>query len=1124
MMKNKVLWLVILTFVCLFSVVSCANGNNDPSGEDSGNETLKGDYIYAEGSSLTVVYNAGSVTTENLDKLMNAVAIRSPGFKTVNDGAPESEHEIILGRSDRELSVKAYNRLDRMEKSTEDYVGYCIYSDGKSVAIAYDDELYGVDVAENVAIDAFIVKYLTSDTLKIDKGVAEEEAFNGIEKQAEIDEKMLEALWAETEQDLIKLHGEELGKESVNALRVYYSLFSEELIDWFANLYDPVIGGFYFSNSARNTDGYLPDVESTVQALGFLTSSGITDDLAEFIPVEMQKQMVSFVKSLQSPENGHFYHPQWGKEMTDKYPARLGRDVGNATRILAYFGAIPTYDAPNGTKGENPIGVTPAASLTNRLSSSSVSAVSKVIATSDAGVESHLLNEENFRKYLKKYESKIKTDAYWVGNEFESMATQIVARDKVLKERGEKYSLCKIATDWLTSYIDPETGLWEPYEGNEYDCVNGILKISSAYDKMGYAVPGALNLMEYAIRAITSDADPHHVCCVLNTWYALTVLTSNVKAHSRTADADLAELKSRYIDTYPEMVEATRVKFSLFVKDTGTSAGAFSYFQRTTTTTSQGLPVALDNTNEGDVNSSYICTSGVMGHIWDFIGARTIPLYTTSDGMRYIKVVTNLGEIIKESEIEPIPIDFEDTENVTELLNSSILDWWLPVGELAVEDGVTDGEKSRNLRFTTVSGGADELHIRLTKPQGSYNSIGFQTDIMFDPEAKTNYNLLFFGSSSSIKAAEMNIIAIPHDGVYVSIIDTDEKIKVADCEEWFTLRVEYARFTYSSIILDIFVNGKLITTSAVPYGIDSLPATSVTRVRFATDKTGVGDAYLDNLFLEQFIKKLPDGAEEDSGPTEAETGIITYEPKPLGAYKNQGWLDWWLPGGTLSIVDAEPYGVASKVLALTTAEKNDDLFQLFITKKESSFNAVGVEWDMMFDVSDGSKFKVLIYGGPKGYEMTMSVEDGAVYVSGAGMTKTKVGNAKEWFKLSFGYAKISKNLMYFAVIVDNEVVADSNVPYTADQIPETAEIKRIQFSADKSVVSEGTVYFDNAIMAQLTYDLPEAPAEPEGPSEPEVDPDEPIVPPENVDPTPTPTPDTDAPFKDEDNVADKEWT
>jgi hypothetical protein len=295
-------------------------------------------------------------------------------------------------------------------------------------------------------------------------------------------------------------------------------------------------------------------------------------------------------------------------------------------------------------------------------------------------------------------------------------------------------------------------------------------------------------------------------------------------------------------------------------------------------------------------------------------------------------------------------------------------------------------------------------------------------------------------------------------------------------------------------------------------------------VRFATVKTGVGDAYLDNLFLEQFIKKLPDGAEEDSGPTEAETGIITYEPKPLGAYKNQGWLDWWLPGGTLSIVDAEPYGVASKVLALTTAEKNDDLFQLFITKKESSFNAVGVEWDMMFDVSDGSKFKVLIYGGPKGYEMTMSVEDGAVYVSGAGMTKTKVGNAKEWFKFSFGYAKISKNLMYFAVIVDNEVVADSNVPYTADQIPETAEIKRIQFSADKSVVSEGTVYFDNTIMAQLTYDLPEAPAEPEGPSEPEVDPDEPIVPPENVDPTPTPTPDTDSPFKDEDNVADKEWT
>ena len=1098
-MKSKSWLALFLAFACLFTVFSCKKKDED---DGSKNESLQGDYIYTEDSTLTLVYDDGAITSENFDKLYKSLNSKNSTILTATSSVAATGHEIVLGRSERDISKAAYKQLDRAEAKNEDYVGYCIYSDGNSVAIAYDDEIYGVSIAENEAIKLFVEKYLTGNTLKMAKGVIAIEKFDAIERQAAIDEKMIDARWAEVEEKLVALHGEKLGKDSVTALKnYYYSVFTDELVTWFANLYDPVTGGFYFSNSARNSEGFLPDVESTAQALGFLTASGITNNLAEFIPEEMQQQMVRFVKSLQSPENGHFYHPQWGKELTDKYPARLGRDVGNATRILGYFGAKPTYDAPNGVKGELPIGMTPAASLTESLSSSSVSAVSKIIAVSDAGVESYLLNEENFRNFLKTYDSKIKNDAYWVGNQLESLATQIIARDKVLKDRGEKYSLAKIATEWLTSHIDPETGLWEPYEDNEYDCINGVLKISSAYSKMGYAVPGALNLLDYSIRAITSDADPHHVCCVLNPWYALTVLTQNLRDHSPTAEADIAAIQSEYIDTYPEMVEITRQKWLLFRKGTGTSSGAFSYFQATTSSTSQGLQVALDNANEGDVNSSYIATAGVMGHIWSFIGASTVPLYTTSDGMRYIKIVSSLGEIIKDKEIEPVPIDFEDVDSVEELLNSAIIDYWLPAGELSVEEGRTFNEVSRLFRYTTKAGGTDELHIHLTKPQGTFNSVAFQSDLMIAPTAKTTYSLLFFGNPSSIKAAEMKLIAIPGDGIYVSIIDTEEKIKIADCEDWFTLRVEYARLTYSKIILDIFVDNKLVTTSAVPYGAESIPSASVTRVRFASDKTGEGNMFLDNLFLEQCIKKLPDGVEEETGPSESETGIITFDQKPLGAYKNQNWLDWWLPGGTLSIVDAEPYGVASKVLALTTAGKSDDLFQLFITKTESEFNAVGVETDVMFDVSDGSRFKVLIYGGPKGYEMTMSVEDGAVYVSGAGMTKTKVGDAKEWFKISFGYAKLSKSLMYFAVIVGGEVVASSSVPYTADQIPEVAEIKRIQFSADKSTVSEGTVYFDNTIMAQLTYALPEVPEEPDEPDLDEPNPDEPEIPPVESKPT-----------------------
>ena len=325
-MKSKSWLALALAFVCLFSVFSCGKKNGEDN-QDNPSETVSGDFIYADGSTLVLVYEDGAITSENFNKLYKALNSKKSTVLTATSSVAAAEHEIVLGHSEREISKTAYKLLDRMEAENEDYVGYCIYSDGKSVAIAYDDEIYGVSVAENEAIKVFVEKYLAGDTLKMDKGTASIEKFDAIERQEELDQVMLDVRWAEVEEKLVALHGEKLGRESVTALKnYYYSLFTDELVTWFANLYDPVTGGFYFSNSARNSEGFLPDVESTAQALGFLTVSGITDDLSEFIPKEMQQQMVRFVKSLQSPENGHFYHPQWGKELTDKYPARLGRE------------------------------------------------------------------------------------------------------------------------------------------------------------------------------------------------------------------------------------------------------------------------------------------------------------------------------------------------------------------------------------------------------------------------------------------------------------------------------------------------------------------------------------------------------------------------------------------------------------------------------------------------------------------------------------------------------------------------------------------------------------------------------------------------------------------------------
>ena len=1084
-MKKKLIWAIVLSFICAFCLFSCSFRDKKNEGAISGDNV-----IFDASADVTIVCGEGfseSHKTEVYNLLLN----KANSVTILGSGSPKASREIVFGRTDREVSKKAYRAMELYD-GEEGEVGYCIYSDGQSVAVAFDDEIYGRPIAENAVYDIFLEKYLSGSGLVLEEGIYELEKFDPIKYQESKDEAELDKKWEELSKSLAEKYGE-ASVEMVASLKRLRTIYTDDLVEWFANLYDPVTGGFYYSNSARNSEGYLPDLESTNQALGFLTSSGITDNMADFIPKDMQQQIVSFVKAMQNPKNGYFYHPQWGEELTDKNPARKGRDVGNATRLLSYFGAIPTYDAPNGVKGEYRRGTTPSASLPGRLAGSTVSAVSKVIPTADAGVEDWLLNEENFRNFLKKYDEKIKTDAYWVGNEFESLATQIVARDKELKESGERYSLCKIAVDWFISHLDPETGLWEPYENNEYDCVNGILKCSSAISKMGYPVPGALNFMEYAMQAITSTADPHHVCCVLNTWYALSILTANIKAHSDTAEEDIANFNAKYIGMYPQLVDATREKFSLFLKNTGTSVGAFSYFQKTTSPGSQGMPVALDNANEGDVNSSYICSAGVSGHIWGFIGESAIPLYTTSDGMRFLKVIESLGPIVKDKEIEAVTIDFEDVDSPQELLNSNIIDYWLPGGELAIEGGKVYGEGSKVMRFTSRNTAADELHIRLTKAQGTFNSIAYQSDIMFDPNVNTTYKLLFFGSTSTVRAAEMYFIAKPGDGIYVSVVDTDKTVKIADCGEWFKLRVEYARLTASKIVLDIIVNNRLVATSAVPYGIDSLPVNSVTRVRFATEKAGDGDMYIDNLFLEQCNKKLPDGIEEETGPSEGETGIATFDNRPIGAYYNLKWMDKWIPDGSdgsIEIVDSTPYGKASKVLALTTSGKNSDLFQFFITKTEEKYNAVGIQTDVMFDTQPGSSFRLLIFGdsSSKGYELLISTESDGVYISGPGMKPAKIAELKEWFNLQFGYAKLSNTQMYVAVIVNNKVVGESMTPINAAAIPEVSAIKRIQFSSNHAGKADGSVYFDNMIMAQLTYALPEV--EPE----PEPDPDAPVVP------------------------------
>ena len=115
---------------------------------------------------------------------------------------------------------------------------------------------------------------------------------------------------------------EKFNRATADAAHDFMSLFDDRIYEWLASVWDSEIGGFYYSLSARDNEYVevkgkkillLPDIESTSQAFGSLLTDGIGKSYADY-PTKMKDKAVKFIASCQDPEDGYFYHPQWGKD------------------------------------------------------------------------------------------------------------------------------------------------------------------------------------------------------------------------------------------------------------------------------------------------------------------------------------------------------------------------------------------------------------------------------------------------------------------------------------------------------------------------------------------------------------------------------------------------------------------------------------------------------------------------------------------------------------------------------------------------------------------------------------------------------------------------------------------
>ncbi|MBO5101480.1 MAG: hypothetical protein J6C39_03025 [Clostridia bacterium] len=446
-----------------------------------------------------------------------------------------------------------------------------------------------------------------------------------------------------------------IGREARVALEEHYALFDERFYLWLADLYEPGVGGFYYSGSARDAEGYLPDIESTVQALTFLDNSGMTDSVGGWQYAFSQRtedRILSFVKGLQSPEDGYFYHPQW--EGLTYIPSRLARDVNWADCVFSVFSEkyysvfkeqgisdaervermkkyMPLYNTPSGRAG-------------------SLGEPRKGILKSNAGGSAEkwtpqLRSLEAFRDYL--YSKNLLEQSYNVGNEIGSQCNQIKQRDREALLAGEPVGYEATVKELFDSAVNPENGLWE--KRVRYDSVNGLMKIASFYNAMGWEMPYPERGIESAISiAALASADcdgktASNAVDVYNPWVAISKIFKNINDFGSASSRERAKgYRAMLNGSAAEMIRATTKKNRAFSK----SDGSFGYHSgETTCTHSQRMPVAPPINGYGDVNGGCISSTGIIFNMCAGLGINEIrpSLFGSSDLQKFVSRIEEKG-------------------------------------------------------------------------------------------------------------------------------------------------------------------------------------------------------------------------------------------------------------------------------------------------------------------------------------------------------------------------------------------------------------------------------------------------------------------------------------------------
>ncbi len=590
-------------------------------GDKAAKEPVNSNAVWGSGINLNVVVQDGSTLDIN-DLLNNITTITGSPANRYEDSNAQKAHEFVIGNTNRAITAAAKTALNGI-LTTDKPDGWLIYVDGNSLAAVYTSNAARADMFKTIEKDFYSLAEFEYTTGTY-KSATSADNFGATDGNAD------DARDAAREEGFAKAEAQ-LGKDTADALRQLYTLYNTDTYKWLANLYDSEVGGFYYSNSGKdNTETlgngvkkYLPDLESTRQALGLLATAGMFSDVGGYgyyMSDEMKSEIITFVKSLKA-DDGYYYHPQWGDKndsITDEgyWTSRRSRDYSSALQLLELLGAKEDT-------------VASVSALTMRLRTSSFAAVSKVVATAET-TPTYLQNLTDWNDYLVSLD--IQNDPYKAGNIINS-------QNIAIKDAGPEYVDALI--NHLNSIQNGETGFWG--EGVSDETMDGFMKLSYSYIYNGRAIPNADKALESTIAILlTPDTDNEdlHICNTYNTWENFSAILQSAEI-SGGAEA-VAALRAKITAQAPALINITYEK----TKTHTVEGGGFSYFEWHAANESQGATVGCasdgkspDGALEADVNGTSLATVGIASTICEVLGIEMIPIYVPEDADIFFDLV-----------------------------------------------------------------------------------------------------------------------------------------------------------------------------------------------------------------------------------------------------------------------------------------------------------------------------------------------------------------------------------------------------------------------------------------------------------------------------------------------------